>query len=74
MCTSVPPPRHFDFMLASAGRQGHVQFFAFLLNQVRPRGDGTLVFTGSRRLLAPYLSRREAIRTPQARASFEVHP
>ena len=63
---------HFDFMPASAG-QRPVQFFAFL-NQVRPRGGGTLVLTGSHRLVAPYLGRGEAFRMPQVRASLEVHP
>lgn len=63
---------HFDFMPASAG-QRPVQFFAFL-NQVRPRGGGTLVLTGSHRLVAPYLDHGEAFRMARVRASLAAHP
>lgn len=63
---------HFDFMPASAGHRP-VQFFAFL-NQVRPRGGGTLVLTGSHRLVAPYLGRGEVFRMPRVRASLAAHP
>jgi Phytanoyl-CoA dioxygenase (PhyH) len=63
---------HFDFMPASAG-QRPVQFFAFL-NEVHPRGGGTLVLTGSHRLVAPYLDRGEAFRMPAVRASLAAHP
>lgn len=63
---------HFGFMPASAG-QRPVQFFAFL-NQVRPRGGGTLVLTGSHRLVTPYLGRGEAFCMPRVRASLAAHP
>jgi hypothetical protein len=63
---------HFDFMPASGG-QRPVQFFAFV-NQVRPRGGGTLVLTGSHRLVAPYLGGGEAFRMPRVRASLAAHP
>lgn len=63
---------HFDFMPASAGHRP-VQFFAFL-DQVRPRGGGTLVLTGSHRLVAPYLDDGEAFRMPRVRAALAAHP
>jgi Phytanoyl-CoA dioxygenase (PhyH) len=63
---------HFDYMPASAG-QRPVQFFVFL-NEVRPRGGGTLVLTGSHRLVAPYLRAGEAFRMPQVRAALAAHP
>ena len=63
---------HFDFMPASAGPRP-VQFFAFL-SPVRPRGGGTLVLTGSHRLVAPYLDGGEAFRMPRVRASLAAHP
>lgn len=53
---------HFDFMPASVDpRPVHV--FAFL-NEVRPRGGGTLVLTGSHRVVEQYLRRGEAFRMP----------
>jgi hypothetical protein len=63
---------HFDCMPASAG-QRPVQFFAFL-NQVRPRGGGTVVLAGSHRLVAPYLSLGEAFRLDQVRTSLAADP
>ena len=63
---------HFDFMPASA-RPRPVQFFAFL-NEVRPRGGGTLALAGSHRLVAPYLDRGEKFRMPAVRASLAAHP
>jgi hypothetical protein len=62
----------FDFMPASAGHRP-VQFFAFL-SPVRPRGGGTLVLTGSHRLVAPYLDGGEGFRMPRVRASLAAHP
>ena len=50
-----------------------MQFFAFL-NQVRPRGGGTLVLTGSHRLAASYLGCGEAFRMARVRASVAAHP
>jgi hypothetical protein len=61
---------HFDFMPAVAGPRP-VQFFAFL-SPVRPRGGGTLVLTGSHRLVAPYLG--EEFRMPRVRAALAAHP
>jgi len=63
---------HFDCMPVSAG-QRPVQFFAFL-NQVRPRGGGTLVLTGSHRLVAPYLGLGEEFRLDRVRTSLAAHP
>jgi hypothetical protein len=63
---------HFDWLPASAG-QRPVQFFAFL-NQVRPRGGGTLVLAGSHRLVAPYLSLGEAFHLDRVRTSLAAHP
>jgi hypothetical protein len=63
---------HFDCMPVSAGERP-VQFFA-LLSQVRPRGGGTLVLTGSHRLVAPYLSLGEAFRLGRVRTSLAAHP
>jgi len=50
-----------------------VQFVGFL-NQVRPRGGGTLVLTGSHRLVAPYPSLGEAFRLDRVRTSLASHP
>jgi hypothetical protein len=55
-----------------------VQFFAFL-NQIRPRGGGPLVLTGSHRLVAQCLGHGEefrmpAVRMPAVRASLAAHP
>lgn len=58
---------------ARVGRAAAVQFFAFL-NQVRPRGGGTLVLTGSHRLAASYLGCGEAFRMARVRASVAAHP
>jgi Phytanoyl-CoA dioxygenase (PhyH) len=63
---------HFDYMPASAGKRP-VQFFAFV-SQVRSRGGGTLVLTGSHRLVAPYLSLGEAFRLDGVRTSLAAHP
>ena len=63
---------HFDCMPASPG-QRPVQFFAFL-NQVLPRGGGTLVLAGSHRLVAPYLRLGEAFRLDRVRSSLATHP
>jgi phytanoyl-CoA dioxygenase PhyH len=63
---------HFDFMPAVAGHRP-VQFFAFL-SPVRPRGGGTLVLTGSHRLVAPYLDGGEEFRMPRVRAALAAHP
>lgn len=63
---------HFDYMPVSAGPRP-VQFFAFL-NQVRPRGGGTLVLAGSHRLVAPYLGLGEAFRLDRVRTSLAAHP
>ncbi len=63
---------HFDWMPASAGPRP-VQFFAFL-SQVHPLGGGTLVLTGSHRLVAPYLGLGEAFRLDRVRASLAAHP
>jgi ectoine hydroxylase-related dioxygenase (phytanoyl-CoA dioxygenase family) len=41
---------------------------------VRPCGGGTLVLTGSHRLVAPYLGRSEAFRMPSVRAALSAHP
>jgi hypothetical protein len=62
---------HFDCMPVSAG-QRPVQFFAFL-NQVRPRGGGTLVLAGSHRLVAPYLGLGDAFRLDRVRTSLASH-
>jgi hypothetical protein len=64
---------HFDCMPLSAGRRRPVQFFAFL-NQVRPRGGGTLVLAGSHRLVAHYLGLGEAFRLDPVRTSLAAHP
>jgi hypothetical protein len=63
---------HFDCMPVSAG-QRPVQFFAFL-NQVRPRGGGTLVLAGPHRLVAPYLGLGEAFRLDRVHTSLASHP
>lgn len=63
---------HFDCMPVSAG-QRPVQFFAFL-NAVRPHGGGTLVLTGSHRLVAAQLSLGEAFRLDRVRSSLASHP
>lgn len=63
---------HFDCMPVSDGHRP-VQFFAFL-NEVRPRGGGTLVLAGSHRLVAPYLSLGEAFRLDRVRSSLACHP
>jgi ectoine hydroxylase-related dioxygenase (phytanoyl-CoA dioxygenase family) len=59
-------------MPVSAGPRP-VQFFAFL-SQVRPRGGGTLVLTGSHRLVAPYRCLGQAFRLDRVRASLAAHP
>jgi hypothetical protein len=63
---------HFDFMPASVAPRP-AQYFAFL-NEVRPRGGGTFVLTGSHRLVAGYLRDGAAFRMPQVRASLGAHP
>jgi len=63
---------HFDCVPVSAGRRP-VQFFAFL-NQVRPRGGGTLVLAGSHRLVAPYLGLGDEFRLGRVRTSLASHP
>jgi hypothetical protein len=63
---------HFDFMPAVTGPRP-VQFFAFL-SPVRPRGGGTLVLTGSHRLVAPFLDGGEAFRMPRVRTALAAHP
>lgn len=63
---------HFDFMPASVEPRP-VQYFAFL-NEVRPRGGGTLVLAGSHRLVARYLRDGAAFRMPRVRASLGAHP
>ena len=63
---------HFDFMPEAAGPRP-VQFFAFV-DPVRPRGGGTLVLSGSHRLVAPYLGRGEELRMGEVRASLAEHP
>lgn len=63
---------HFDCMPVSAG-QRPVQFFAFL-SQVRPRGGGTLVLTGSHRLVASHLSLGQEFRLDRVRSSLATHP
>jgi hypothetical protein len=63
---------HFDCMPVSAA-QRPVQFFAFL-NKVRPRGGGTLVLTGSHRLVVPYLGLGEEFRLDRVRRSLASHP
>jgi hypothetical protein len=62
---------HFDFMPAVGGARP-VQFFAFL-SPVRPRGGGTLVLTGSHRLVAPFLDGGEAFRMPRVRTALAGH-
>lgn len=59
---------HFDYMPASI-QPRPVQVFAFL-NAVRPGGGGTLVLSGSHRLVARYLSQGEQFRMPAVRAAL----
>jgi len=63
---------HMDFMPESAGRRP-VQFFAFL-DQVRVGGGGTLVLTGSHRLVAPFVGRGEDFRMVRVRTALAAHP
>lgn len=64
---------HFDYMPASIEPRP-VQVFAFL-NPVRPGGGGTLVLSGSHRLVSPYLSQGEQFRMPAVRAALaDRHP
>lgn len=44
------------------------------LYHVRPRGGGTLVLTGSHRLVAPYLSLGETFRLDRVRTLLAAHP
>ncbi|WP_034263629.1 phytanoyl-CoA dioxygenase family protein [Actinospica robiniae] len=63
---------HFDFMPASA-KPRPVQYFAFL-GEVPASGGGTLVLSGSHRLVARYLDDGKSFRMGAVRTALTEHP